>query len=821
MVPAGALSRSRCLVLAAACVLTSLPAAADDLRPGLLATYSDGNHTVRLIVPTPNFYLEPQESVHPALGSDFQAEWSGTLSVLQTGIYTFECDAQVYIYANEVTGKLVQLESGRHYIFIRFRRKPGVARVLLQWKSSNFALEPVPSSLFSHRPPATAGNEDATVERGRTLVEELGCVNCHTTESPSLAKRYGPHLTGLGQRVNPQWLYRWLEDASKYRAGAVMPTMLDAQERRDVTSYLSALKERDRPAQALKTSRQDINRGRQLYGTVGCGACHQQPGLSLEGIGSKTTIAPLADYLKDPSRFDPSGRMPSMMLSETEASQLASFLTESRNPAFERPWEAGDPLRGKALVVSKGCLACHVLNDSAPLANGQTAPRLEKLSPERGCLANDPKGVPHYRLGADQRLAIRAFLRSYQHADRSPAPVYTFRRTLEQLRCVACHQIDNQAPTGSPAEAAPPLTDTGAKLRTGWITEVLTNRKRVLSGIALRMPHYNADAVTSLINGFAKASGVEPGDGMPAPPASNAARTRGVQKLGFNVKNGGMACLGCHDWGEFKSQGEQGPQLMSVAERLRYDWFQRWMLDPVRILSGTSMPNYFRSMKRDEANSVIHSLWAAMAMRETMPLPEGVKRAGGVLGSEESPVPTREAIVIRWDMPEATPAAIAVGMPDGISYCFDAGESRLRYAWLGGFVDMSGTLHKKVDENKLTPTAKLIGEIFYRSDEFPIRIGTLDHIPARQFRGYRLIEGYPQFHYQVDGIDVYERIVPAKSKKGLTREFTIGRVDRPMWLLAGRTAGLAVSSTTGQFQDGKLSLARGNNVRVDVTVVKQ
>jgi hypothetical protein len=282
-----------------------------------------------------------------------------------------------------------------------------------------------------------------------------------------------------------------------------------------------------------------------------------------------------------------------------------------------------------------------------------------------------------------------------------------------------------------------------------------------------------------------------------------------------------MACLGCHDWGEFKSQGEQGPQLMSVAERLRYDWFQRWMLDPVRILSGTSMPNYFRTMKRDEANAVIHSLWAALAMRETMPLPEGVKRAGGALGSEESPVPTREAIVIRWDMPEATPAAIAVGMPDGISYCFDAGESRLRYAWLGGFVDMSGTLHRKVDENKLTPTAKLIGEIFYRSDEFPIRIGTLDHIPARQFRGYRLIEGYPQFHYQVDGIDVYERIVPAKSKKGLTRELTIGRVDRPMWLLAGQTAGVAVSSTIGQFRDGKLSLARGNNVRVDVTVVKE
>jgi mono/diheme cytochrome c family protein len=697
-----------------------------------------------------------------------------------------------------------------------------VARVLLQWKSGNFALEPVPSSLFSHSVSTSAGREDVTVERGRTLVEELGCVNCHASGSTSLQKRFGPHLTGLGQRVNPQWLYRWLDDASTYRAGAVMPAMLDARERRDVTSYLSGLKGNNPPGQAQKPSPQDITHGRQLYGTIGCAACHQQTGLSLEGIGSKMTIAPLVDYLKDPSRFDPSGRMPSMMLSEAEASHLASFLTESRKPAFERPWQAGDPVSGKRLIVSKGCLACHVLNDPTPLANGQTAPRLEKLAPERGCLAGDPKGVPRYRLSADQRLAIQAFLRNYQHQpDRSPAPVYSFRRTLELLRCVACHQIDSQAPTGSPAEAAPPLTDTGGKLRTGWIAEVLTNRKRALSGIELRMPHYNAGAVMPLIEGFAKSSGVEPGNGMAAPPASDAVRTRGVEKLGFNVKSGGMACLGCHDWGEFKSQGEQGPQLMSVAERLRYDWFQRWMLDPVRILSGTSMPNYFRSMKRDEADAVIHSLWAAMAMREAMPLPEGVKRAGGALGSEERPVPTREAIVIRWDMPEATPAAIAVGMPGGISYCFDAGESRLRYAWLGGFLDMSGTLHRKVDENKLTPTAKLIGEIFYRSDDFPIRIGALDRIPERQFRGYRLIDGYPQFHYQVDGVDVYERMIPAKSQKGLTREFTIGRVDRSMWLLAGQNAGVAVSSTIGQFQDGRLSLPRGNNVRVDVTIVKQ
>src|SRR4029453_12922190 len=192
-----------------------------------------------------------------------------------------------------------------------------------------------------------------------------------------------------------------------------------------------------------------------------------------------------------------------------------------------------------------------------------------------------------------------------------------------------------------------------------------------------------------------------------------------------------------------------------------------------------------------------------LAMGESMPLPEGLRAAGGLLGGEEKPVPDREAIVIRWEMPQPSPAAIAVGMPGKISYCFDAAECRLRYAWYGGFVDMSGTLRRKVDETRLTPTAKLIGEIFYRSDEFPLRIGATDHVGNRRFRGYRLIDGYPQFHYQVDGIDVYERILPEKSGKGLTREFKILRVDRPMWLRCGGTRGGGLSSTTGPFGGGK------------------
>jgi hypothetical protein len=188
-------------------------------------------------------------------------------------------------------------------------------------------------------------------------------------------------------------------------------------------------------------------------------------------------------------------------------------------------------------------------------------------------------------------------------------------------------------------------------------------------------------------------------------------------------------------------------------------------------------------MQPAAADRVIGSLWAAMSLGERLPLPAGLENVEVTEDREARPVPDRRPIVIRWDMPEATPAAIAVGLPGKLSYCFDAGEARLRYAWSGGFLDLSETLRKKTDANRLTPTAKIVGNVFYRSAAFPLRVGDPDRIPQRRYRGYRLVDAYPEFRYEVDGIEVRERIVPAAGGAGLERRFAIPRVDRPMWFV--------------------------------------
>src|SRR5207249_5774522 len=112
-----------------------------------------------------------------------------------------------------------------------------------------------------------------------------------------------------------------------------------------------------------------IKKGEELFDKLGCLACHDKDGASLDGLGSKISPGALTRYLIDPLRVDPSGRMPNMLLQRDEAAALAAHLVQSRKVDFESPVEEGDAKRGQQLVQSTGCLNCHNLDvDRKPLA---------------------------------------------------------------------------------------------------------------------------------------------------------------------------------------------------------------------------------------------------------------------------------------------------------------------------------------------------------------------------------------------------------------------------------------------------------------------
>lgn len=324
------------------------------------------------------------------------------------------------------------------------------------------------------------------------------------------------------------------------------------------------------------------------------------------------------------------------------------------------------------------------------------------------------------------------------------------------------------------------------------------------------MPGFGPSHAAWLADALAKASGVIPGDAGGYVPDGAAATGRHL--LGVDASTGGMGCIGCHGWGEYPPLGENGPNLLTAGRRLRSGWFRRWMIDPSRILAGTSMPNMFGGIESPATLRAISDLWAAFRAAPDLALPFGFE-ADAAADEESLPVPTDRPIVVRWDMPEATPAAIAVGFPGGFSYCFDAGESKLIYAWRGGFVDMAPVLlAKKNRQTNLTETAAIVGDIFFREGRFPIRVGERMRIPQRRFRGYRLIDSVPEFRYELDGVDVYERIVPTEG--GFSREFRLEGVDKPMRFVPAETDGVEIRSSL----DGNL-IPPGERVLFEVAVV--
>ena len=765
--------------------------------PGLLTT-SGGLASTR---PWPRVALAPGEGFTPA-SSDAGIEWTADLSIIRSGEYRFFHDsALLRIDEREVGTAPIRLAAGTHRFDLRADRGVGWARLAVEWQGPGFLREPIPSRLFSHEP-GGSGTLD-----GRAVFEDLGCANCHYSDSPSIQQRPGPVLTGLGDRVKPAWIRHWLDRPEEFRSWSTMPQMLSDSERADVAAFLSSLRSDPREEPRVRKSHEE--RGRTAFQSLGCGACHGSE-LPLLGLGSKTTVGNLQRYLLDPLRYSPDGRMPSFHLTGSEALDLAAYLVSSRNQAFEAATPMGDETRGREIMTSTGCLECHALDG---LASKSEAPPLEAMNEALGCLSETvPAGIPRYRLTAAERLALRRFVAAFRAApDTAAAPTFDLPRRVAQLRCRVCHEFDGRGPRGPLAEFAPPLTGVGDKLNADWIETALNSETRTLGWRELRMPSYGTSHAAWLADAFAKASGVLPHGADALDPEGS--HSNGRDLLGVDGSGGGLGCIGCHGWGEFPPLGENGPNLFAAGKRLRPEWFKRWMRDPARIFAATSMPNYFGGKESPEFLAAVSDLWAAFRSAPTIPPPFGFKAADASVGEEARPLPADRAVVIRWDMPEATPAAIAVGLPGGISYCFDAGESRLRYAWRGGFIDMARTLlTKKNRETNLTETAEILGKIFFREGAYPIRSADRERIPQRKFRGYRLVESMPEFRYDVDGVRVYERILPIEG--GLARHFRLEGVEQPMWFVPAEDDGVEIRSTLDGF-----AIPSGDSVAFEVTVV--
>jgi cbb3-type cytochrome oxidase cytochrome c subunit len=591
----------------------------------------------------------------------------------------------------------------------------------------------------------------------------------------------------------------------------------------------------------------------------------------LTGLADKTTAEQLAVYLKNPLTVDPSGRMPHMLLQDREAEDLALFLcqtgaekvpdelpkppsVEQMLDAFRRVDNRAEELAafekrkpneqwvdlGKRLVIDKGCNNCHTIAPGGkPFASMQANASLEDLmqppKQDTGCLAREPNKrgkAPRFRFAVKDRTALKAFLREGLTGAGSPAPAYAARNDIERFNCLACHSRDGDGGLSAAtleqlrryenaenAEAVtpPPLTGAGHKLLTSWVRQVFLSGGRARPWMGLRMPQFGEANVGRLPEALAALEGTEPDDTVHKTTLTAAKIESGRYLAGKNA----FGCISCHDIAGIANRGTRGPDLALMNQRVRHDWYRRWLEQPQRIQPGTRMPAVFMDGKSllekvlgGSAEAQADALWGYLTLGPGLPLPDGMEPPQGLIVIVKD-----RPVLLRTFMPDAGSRAVAIGFPGGVSAVFDAHTCRLAYAWSGNFLDASPAWNDRGGN-----PAKVLGTRIWNAPpgcpvgattspeppDFANRAkdpayggrlpeGKLYDGPALlQFDGYATDkQGVPTFRYHLqtgtdEKLTVSERVESLRSPAavGVERHFRIrAGSGQVVWLLAGETNG--------------------------------
>jgi mono/diheme cytochrome c family protein len=655
-------------------------------------------------------------------------------------------------------------------------------------------------------------------------------------------------------------------------------------ERYAVAAYLASLGGPVRVDKNDTVKGRNADRGQRLFASVGCLACHEArakedkasptsflpapSSFPLVGLGGKTTVARLTAYLMNPLAVEPGGRMPHLLLQQREAEDIAHYLcqdaTEAKLPdrpakdslvaAFRRADDRKDELAaflklsadaqvidlGKRVVIAKGCNSCHTIAPGGkPFASVLASTSFDGLkaagAQKRGCLAAAADGrAPWFLLSSDERDSVRRFLAEGAAGAGSPAPAFAARAALQRFNCLACHARDGEGGLGAGlveelrkyekaenAEAVlpPPLTGVAHKLRTPWVRAVLTDARRARPWMGLRMPQFGSANVGKLPEGLAALEGTEPDD-KPHVVSLTAAKVEAGRRL---VGKSAFGCVSCHDLAGIASSGTRGPDLASMDQRVRYDWYRNWLEQPQRLSPGTRMPSVFTNGKslveavlEGSGDAQAEAIWAYLSLGPGLPLPEGLDRAAGkgqefVLAVKERPV------LLRTFMPDAGSRAVAVGYPGGVSLAFDAATCRLAYAWSGGFLDAA-----PVWDGRGGNPARVLGPQFWKGPAgCPVGVSASAEPPdfaarakdpaygaalpeGKVYEGPRQLafEGYstdkggmPAFRYRLQAADphpveVTERPEPLRCGVGVgvARSLSVKATpEQRAWVLAGES----------------------------------
>lgn len=567
----------------------------------------------------------------------FTARFSGYLKAPAKGAYSFRCagtgTATVLLNGAEVlrtkdgvadakTPGAAELARGYNRLDIVYTSpERGAATLRVSWQGDGFGLEPLqPETLFSRGDEADLVASQK-LRDGRLSYATLGCARCHALPAKLTAaacampefQQQAPSLEGVGSRLSTAWLAKWIAEPRSLRPTATMPQVLHGepaqvqQQAADLAAYLASL---EGPANAAE-GKGTVADGRKTFERLACVGCHhlkdpkqedafgRQP---LHFAAAKFKPGALHAFLRAPHAHYPWSRMPDFKLDAQEAGALTAFLNDQAKgtvPALAQP---GNAERGAKLFRESGCASCHAAkkDEAAPAATRPAASAADK-----GCLgagAAERGRAPDFGLSEATRAALRDFLATDGASLTRETPAEFAQRQVRVLQCSTCHRRDGTVNRlfdvladegdGSIPETLPALTWTGQKLKPHWTERLLQGQHdhRARPWLKLRMPAFPARA-DLLAAGLSHEHGyARDEDPRPEPDAK-------LAEVGKKliVMQGGFNCVSCHGVGKQPAVAPfeaPGINLLDAAQRLRHDYYPRWMIDPTRVDLNTRMPKF-------------------------------------------------------------------------------------------------------------------------------------------------------------------------------------------------------------------------------------
>jgi mono/diheme cytochrome c family protein/anti-sigma factor RsiW len=693
-------------------------------------------------------------------------------------------------------------------------------------------------------PPIVAGlqGQHPLTERqkGAVLIDELRCAACHEGIN-SEGMKAAPDLRGVGSRLSSEFIRKFIGDPAGVHLGTTMPALFSSiplQEREadleSITAYLTSLRE-DRPNSAPPADA-DVMTGRDLFHSVGCVACHSprdESGkemrkgevVSLSHLPGKYLTGQLAAFIHDPLKVRPSGRMPDLKLGRDEAASIAAYLEghpgKEVNPG---DYEVARISAGKRAFEANRCTSCHQLDDTGLPESG---PPLEKLDLSRGCLSEGSGRAPQFHLEPSQRQSIRAAL---EEPPISESAAEQIKIVLTRMNCIACHSRDDfggvapslsghfqsiEVALGNEGRLPPPLTGIGGKLRPSWLHAVLYDGRSVRPYMTTRMPQFGEDGLGRLADHLMEVDRL-PAVKLPDPEESLDQDTRDAALRLLGDK--GLNCLACHNYNGKEGPGIKGLDIMTSYQRLEPAWFFRFMKDPAAFRPGIIMPSSWpdgTAVRTDilggDTDGQLTSIYNYLSLGTSAADPSGLRTEPSKL------VVTDRAITYRGRSSIAGYRGIAVGLPGGVNYAFNAQNGALSAIWSNDFVHVNWHGQGAGDFSPVGEPVRLAQDVAFMvglqaPDRWPLRPITTKENPVNpdplyprqhgyQFVGYSLDEAdssVPMFEYRFGSVSVRDRSVALQGggKKWLRRTLEFSAPAATAVWLRGLTGTIEGESET-------------------------